>query len=40
LPDAHIGYLMGDWLTMGHILTLPMLIAGSWMLWRAYQSKT
>lgn len=37
LPDAHIGYLMGGWLTMGHILTLPMLIAGSWMLWRAYR---
>lgn len=39
LPDAHIGYLMGGWLTMGHILTLPMLIAGSWMLWRAYHPK-
>lgn len=37
LPDAHIGYLMGGWLTMGHILTLPMLIAGSWMLWQAYR---
>ncbi len=39
LPDAHIGYLMGGWLTMGHILTLPMLIAGSWMLWQAYRLK-
>jgi phosphatidylglycerol---prolipoprotein diacylglyceryl transferase len=37
LPDAHIGYLMGEWLTMGHLLTLPMLIAGSWMLWQAYR---
>lgn len=38
LPDAHIGYLMGEWLTMGHVLTLPMLIAGSWMLWQAYRN--
>lgn len=28
LPDAHIGYLLGDWLTMGHLLCLPMLAIG------------
>ena len=27
-PDAHIGYLAGNWLTMGMILSLPMVIAG------------
>ncbi len=27
-PDAHIGYLYGDWLTMGMILSLPMLAIG------------
>jgi phosphatidylglycerol:prolipoprotein diacylglycerol transferase len=27
-PDAHIGYLAGDWLTMGMILSLPMIVAG------------
>ena len=27
-PDAHIGYIAFDWLTMGQILSLPMLIAG------------
>ena len=28
-PDAHIGYLAGtDWLTMGMVLSLPMVIAG------------
>ncbi|MEM6462413.1 MAG: prolipoprotein diacylglyceryl transferase [Pseudomonadota bacterium] len=27
-PDAHIGYLFGGWLTMGMILSLPMLIVG------------
>jgi phosphatidylglycerol---prolipoprotein diacylglyceryl transferase len=29
-PDAHIGYLAGNWLTMGMILSLPMVLAGSW----------
>ena len=28
LPDAHIGYLWGGWLTMGQLLSLPMIIAG------------
>ncbi len=29
LPDAHIGYLMGtDWLTMGMVLSLPMIFVG------------
>ena len=27
-PDAHIGYLFGGWLTMGMILSVPMLIGG------------
>lgn len=28
MPDAHIGYLWGEWLTMGQLLSLPMLLAG------------
>lgn len=27
-PDAHIGYLGGNWLTMGMILSLPMVLIG------------
>ena len=27
-PDAHIGYLLGGWLTMGMILSVPMLLIG------------
>jgi phosphatidylglycerol:prolipoprotein diacylglycerol transferase len=27
-PDAHIGYLAGEWLTMGMTLSLPMVLAG------------
>jgi phosphatidylglycerol:prolipoprotein diacylglycerol transferase len=27
-PDAHIGYLAGGWLTMGMVLSLPMVLVG------------
>ena len=27
-PDAHIGFLAFDWLTMGQLLSLPMLLVG------------
>jgi phosphatidylglycerol:prolipoprotein diacylglycerol transferase len=30
MPDAHIGYLSGGWLTMGMVLSLPMLAVGIW----------
>jgi len=36
-PDAHIGYLAFDWLTMGHVLTIPMIVLGAAMLWLAYR---
>jgi phosphatidylglycerol:prolipoprotein diacylglycerol transferase len=29
-PDAHIGYLAGNWLTMGMLLSLPMVLLGIW----------
>ena len=28
VPDEHIGFLAFDWLTMGHLLSLPMIIIG------------
>ncbi|MEO8223199.1 MAG: prolipoprotein diacylglyceryl transferase [Gammaproteobacteria bacterium] len=37
LPDAHIGYLAFGWLTMGQLLTLPMLLLGLVLLWLAYR---
>jgi phosphatidylglycerol:prolipoprotein diacylglycerol transferase len=37
VPDAHIGYLVGDWLTMGHVLSSPMLVAGIVLLVLAYR---
>jgi phosphatidylglycerol:prolipoprotein diacylglycerol transferase len=33
LPDAHIGYLFGtDWITLGILYTIPMMIVGFWIL--------
>ena len=34
-PAAQLGSLLGGWLTMGMILSLPMLAAGLWAIWRA-----
>ncbi|PZU90279.1 MAG: prolipoprotein diacylglyceryl transferase [Shinella sp.] len=34
-PDPQLGYLAGGWLTMGMVLSLPMLAVGLWALWRA-----
>ncbi|MDQ0303138.1 prolipoprotein diacylglyceryl transferase [Ancylobacter polymorphus] len=36
-PDPQLGYLFGGWLTMGMLLSLPMLALGSWLVWRARQ---
>jgi len=37
MPDAHIGYLAWGWLTMGQLLSLPLIIVGAVILWLAYQ---
>ena len=34
IPDSHIGYFAGDWLTMGQILSAPMLLFGLFLLLR------
>jgi phosphatidylglycerol:prolipoprotein diacylglycerol transferase len=34
-PDPQLGYLVGGWLTMGMLLSVPMLAAGAWALVRA-----
>jgi len=33
-PDLHIGFLAGG-LTMGQVLSLPMLAVGLWLVWRS-----
>lgn len=35
VPDAQVGYLAGGWLTMGMVLSVPMLLLGLWATWRA-----
>jgi phosphatidylglycerol---prolipoprotein diacylglyceryl transferase len=37
MPDAHLGYLALDWLTMGQILSTPMIIIGGVLVYFAYQ---
>lgn len=34
-PDAQLGYLAGNWLTMGMVLSLPMVAVGLWAMGRA-----
>lgn len=36
-PDAHIGYLAWDWLTMGQVLSLPMIAFGIGLMIWAYR---
>jgi phosphatidylglycerol:prolipoprotein diacylglycerol transferase len=40
VPDAHMGdggYLAWGWLTTGHVLSAPMIVAGAIMLFLAYR---
>ena len=39
LPDADLGYLAFGWVTMGQILTAPMIIAGAILLFLAYRNE-
>ena len=33
-PDPQLGYLAWGWVTMGQVLSLPMVLFGLWLLWR------
>jgi len=39
MPDAQIGYLAFDWLTMGQVLSLPMIVIGAAFMVYAYRRK-
>lgn len=39
-PDAELGFIAFDWLTMGQLLSLPMILAGLIMLLTAYSKQT
>lgn len=41
-PDAHMGdggFMAFEWITMGQILSLPMIIFGGWLIFRAYSGR-
>jgi len=37
MPDAHIGYLWAQWLTMGQLLSLPMIAIGAVIFYLSYR---
>lgn len=39
IPDTHIGYLYFNWMTMGQILSLPLIIVGITLLLLAYRKR-
>lgn len=38
-PDAHLGFLAFDWLTMGQLLSLPMILVGLGLMIYAFRTK-
>ena len=38
-PDEHLGYIALDWVTMGHLLSLPMILFGLFLLLLAYSKR-
>jgi phosphatidylglycerol---prolipoprotein diacylglyceryl transferase len=40
IPDEHIGYLAGGWLTEGQVLSFPMVIVGLVLLAYAYRTRS
>ncbi len=39
VPDPQLGYLAFGWVTMGQILSLPMIVAGAVLIWLAYRRR-
>jgi phosphatidylglycerol:prolipoprotein diacylglycerol transferase len=39
-PDVQLGFLAFDWLTMGQILSLPLILVGLFLLWRSRSAPT
>lgn len=38
-PDAHLGFVAFDWMSMGQVLSLPMVVFGCVLLWLAYSGR-
>lgn len=39
ITTGEAGYMVFDWLTMGQLLSVPMIVIGIWMLWFSYHRK-
>ena len=39
VPDAHLSYLLFDWVTMGQLLSLPMILLGGYLVLRAVRTQ-
>jgi len=39
-PDAHLGYLAFGWLTMGQVLSVPLVAVGVFLLWKSRRAPT
>jgi phosphatidylglycerol:prolipoprotein diacylglycerol transferase len=39
-PDAQLGFLAFGWLTMGQLLSLPLIAVGLFLLWRSRRAPT
>ncbi len=40
VPDEQLSYLAFGWLTMGQLLSLPLVVLGLYLLWRSHRSPT
>ncbi|HYE42349.1 MAG TPA: prolipoprotein diacylglyceryl transferase family protein, partial [Caulobacteraceae bacterium] len=36
-PDQHMAEALRQYVTMGMLLSLPMILVGAWLIWRARQ---
>jgi len=39
MPDAHLGFVALDWVTMGQILSTPMIVIGAGLVYWARKMK-
>ena len=39
-PDAHLGYIAFGWLTMGQLLSLPLIGIGLFLFWLSRRAPT
>ena len=40
VPDEHLGYLALDWVTMGQVLSFPMIVVGILLIVLAYRRQS